>query len=79
MIRRLTILALVVALAVPLAACGRKGRPIAPENSVYPRTYPPITFDGQPAAAPKPAAEDDAAAESNKLPPQAPTFEDMKR
>ncbi len=37
---RLLILALILALAVPLAACGRKGAPVPPEGSEYPRKYP---------------------------------------
>ena len=40
MTRRLLILALVLALAAPLAACGRKGAPMPPEGSEYPRKYP---------------------------------------
>lgn len=35
------ILALVLAAAaLSLEACGRKGDPLAPEGSAYPRTYP---------------------------------------
>ena len=44
MVRKFTILMLVAAIAVPLAGCGRKGKPLPPEGSVYPRTYPEITF-----------------------------------
>lgn len=44
MVRKLTILMLVAAMAVPLAGCGRKGKPIPPEGSTYPRAYPDITF-----------------------------------
>ena len=40
MLRRLLILALVLALAAPLAACGRKAAPAPPEGSDYPRKYP---------------------------------------
>ncbi len=40
MLRRLLILALVVALATPLAACGSKAAPAPPEGSEYPRKYP---------------------------------------
>ncbi len=40
MLRRLLILALVLALASPLVACGRKGAPVPPEGSEYPRKYP---------------------------------------
>ena len=40
MLRRLLILALIVALTAPLAACGRKGAPVPPEGSEYPRKYP---------------------------------------
>lgn len=39
--RRILLLA---ALTAPLAACGRKGRPIPPEGATYPRKYPDITF-----------------------------------
>ena len=39
--RALALLLLVSALAAPLAACGKKGPPTAPnEDSIYPRTYP---------------------------------------
>ena len=39
--RILTLLLLVAALAGPLAACGKKGPPSAPdEDSTYPRSYP---------------------------------------
>jgi predicted small lipoprotein YifL len=31
---------LIVALALGLAACGRKGMPEWPEDAVYPRDYP---------------------------------------
>lgn len=44
MARKLLMLVLVVAMAAPLAACGRKGKLIPPEGSTYPRTYPEITF-----------------------------------
>ncbi len=41
LLRALALLVLVAALAAPLAACGKKGPPTAPdENSDYPRTYP---------------------------------------
>ncbi len=51
--RRAVILA---ALAVlPLAACGRRGKPVPPEGSVYPRHYPKIEFpDEKRAPAPEP-------------------------
>lgn len=39
--RRILLLA---ALTAPLAACGRKGRPIPPDGATYPRKYPDITF-----------------------------------
>jgi predicted small lipoprotein YifL len=39
---------LLAALAVlPLAACGRRGKPIPPEDSTYPRQYPKIDFPDQ--------------------------------
>lgn len=44
MARTLITLILVAAMAVPLAACGRRGKPVVPEGSTYPRTYPDITF-----------------------------------
>ena len=40
MLRRLLILALIVALTAPLTACGRKSAPVPPEGSEYPRKYP---------------------------------------
>jgi predicted small lipoprotein YifL len=36
----LMVLALILAIASPLAACGRKGSPDYPEDSKYPRNYP---------------------------------------
>ena len=33
-----------------LAACGRKGRPVEPEDAVYPRTYPYTPHPGATAA-----------------------------
>jgi predicted small lipoprotein YifL len=44
MIRKITIMILVAAMAAPLAGCGRKGKPLPPEGSAYPRNYPEITF-----------------------------------
>jgi predicted small lipoprotein YifL len=38
--RIVVILALIAALALPAAACGRKGKPEAPPGSDFPRTYP---------------------------------------
>jgi predicted small lipoprotein YifL len=38
--QRLLVLALIIAIASPLAACGRKGAPDRPDNSKYPRSYP---------------------------------------
>lgn len=57
--RTLTVLVLVAAMAVSLSACGRKGRPIPPEGSTYPRNYPDITFPSGPTGeqAPRPDAE----------------------
>ena len=40
MIRKLVLLALVLAIAVPVAGCGRKGALDAPEGTEYPREYP---------------------------------------
>jgi predicted small lipoprotein YifL len=37
---RLLVLALIIAMASPLAACGRKGSPERPDDSEYPRNYP---------------------------------------
>lgn len=42
--RRLTTLILVAALAASLSACGRRGKPIVPEGSTYPRQYPNVEF-----------------------------------
>ena len=38
--RRFLVILLVVVLAAPLIGCGRKGAPVAPGESTYPRTYP---------------------------------------
>lgn len=38
--RRLALLLLCAALALPVAACGRKGQPEPPPGSDFPRTYP---------------------------------------
>lgn len=46
--RRLTTLVLVTAVALSLSACGRKGKPIAPEGSTYPRQYPQVEFPPAP-------------------------------
>ncbi len=40
MLRWLLLLALVLILASPLAACGRKGALERPQDSEYPRQYP---------------------------------------
>lgn len=42
--RRLTTLVVIAAVALSLSACGRKGKPIPPENSTFPRTYPNIEY-----------------------------------
>lgn len=42
--RRLTIVILAAAMACGLSACGRKGRPLMPEDSVYPRFYPDVAY-----------------------------------
>lgn len=39
-IKRIVLLLMVVALASPLGACGRKGKPEHPEGSDFPREYP---------------------------------------
>jgi predicted small lipoprotein YifL len=56
--RRVVLVLLAVAMTVPLAACGRRGAPIAPENSVYPRKYPNTPFESGPTASPT-VVEDD--------------------
>lgn len=38
---RLLAALVVLALLSPLAACGRRGNPLVPEGSTYPRAYPP--------------------------------------
>ncbi|MBC7905566.1 MAG: hypothetical protein H7Y60_02310 [Rhodospirillaceae bacterium] len=43
MMRRVAAVVLMAVVAVSLTACGRKGRPIAPEGSIE-RTYPNIQF-----------------------------------
>lgn len=48
--RRMLLMALAVA---PLAACGRKTRPIPPEGATYPRQYPDVTFPEDPESAEK--------------------------
>jgi predicted small lipoprotein YifL len=40
MTRRLLIFLLVLAMAAPLAACGRKAPLVTPPGSDYPRKYP---------------------------------------
>jgi len=40
MLRKLFILALIAALASPVAACGRKSKPETPKDATYPKTYP---------------------------------------
>ena len=40
MLKRMVILVLVVAMAWPLLACGRKSQPEPPPDNTYPRTYP---------------------------------------
>jgi predicted small lipoprotein YifL len=40
MTRRLLIFLLVLAMAAPLAACGRKSALVTPPGSDYPRKYP---------------------------------------
>lgn len=46
--RKLTTLILVAAMAVSLSACGRKGKPIPPEGSAFPRHYPSMEFPQRP-------------------------------
>lgn len=43
-LRKVMMAALAVAMALPLASCGRRGLPIPPEDATYPRTYPRIEF-----------------------------------
>lgn len=40
MTRKILVVLLLVALVAPLAACGRKGAPVPPPGSTYPREYP---------------------------------------
>ena len=40
MIRKILLIALVLGLAAPIAACGRKSAPQAPPGSEYPKKYP---------------------------------------
>jgi predicted small lipoprotein YifL len=40
MIRKLLLIVLVLAMAAPLGACGRKGHLDTPPDSEYPRQYP---------------------------------------
>lgn len=40
MIRKWIALALILAVAASVGACGRKGKPETPEGSRFPRTYP---------------------------------------
>jgi len=40
LLQRLMMLVLLIAIASPLTACGRKGSPDRPEESKYPRSYP---------------------------------------
>ena len=40
LLARLLMLALIVAIALPVAACGRKASPDRPEDSKYPHSYP---------------------------------------
>lgn len=55
--RRLTVLVLIAAMAVGLSACGRKGKPIAPEGSAYPHHYPDISFPPAPQGGNAPDAQ----------------------
>lgn len=47
MTRKLVLVLVLAAMATSLSACGRKGRPVPPEDTVYPRHYPKIDFPGQ--------------------------------
>ncbi len=40
MIRNILVIALILGLVAPIAACGRKSAPQAPPESEYPRQYP---------------------------------------
>ena len=40
MIRKVILIILALAVALPAAGCGRKGKLEAPEDSRYPREYP---------------------------------------
>ncbi|CAA7624538.1 lipoprotein [Magnetospirillum sp. UT-4] len=54
MLRALFTILVIAALGTSLAACGRKGRPIEPDDSQFPRVYPEIKF---PKPKPKPGEE----------------------
>ena len=40
MIRKVILILLALAVALPAAGCGRRGKLETPENSTYPRDYP---------------------------------------
>ena len=40
MIRKILVIALVLGLVAPIAACGRKSAPQPPPGTEYPRQYP---------------------------------------
>lgn len=54
--RRLLALVLVAGLASGLAACGRKGNPLPPDDAVYPRQYPYTPLPSR-ISGPKPAGD----------------------
>ncbi len=43
-VRRAGIGIVTVGLVLSLSACGRKGTPVPPADSTYPRTYPAVVF-----------------------------------
>ncbi|HTI86281.1 MAG TPA: hypothetical protein VL966_06730 [Alphaproteobacteria bacterium] len=50
MIRRLLIVSILALAATSLVACGKKGTPLPPGESDYPRVYPNPSKYGQPSA-----------------------------
>jgi len=55
-------------LAVSLSACGRKGNPDQPDDSVYPRQYPYMPLPDRQAKSRTPAAAPDQSPNSSPNP-----------